>query len=108
MAPPGTEASQLDLMHHFNADNNDASVQLEWKQFQKKLDDAVSHLPPKRQLVFMLCREEKKTYGEVAMLLGISKNTVKEHMVLAMRTIAAFLKPNANIYVLFILLVLTK
>ena len=46
---------------------------------------AVAQLTPQRQKIFILCKEKGKTYEEVAMELGISRNTVKEHMVQSLR-----------------------
>jgi len=46
---------------------------------------AIAELTPQRQKIFILCKEKGKTYDEVAMELGISRNTVKEHMVHSLR-----------------------
>lgn len=62
---------------------NDAEHTVQWRQYQQLLDNAVSRLPAQRQKVFKLCRQNNKTYDEVANELGISRNTVKEHMVKA-------------------------
>ncbi len=49
------------------------------------LGKIMSMLPPQRQEVFRLCRFEEKSYDEVARVLGISKSTVNDHMVKAMK-----------------------
>lgn len=46
---------------------------------------AVEALTPQRQKIFILCKEKGKTYEEAAIELGISRNTVKEHMVQSLR-----------------------
>jgi RNA polymerase sigma-70 factor (family 1) len=61
--------------------------QLQWKQYESVLEHAIANLPPQRRRVFNLCRQEGKTYQEAAELLGISSHTVKEHMMLAMKSI---------------------
>lgn len=61
--------------------------QLRWKEYEALLSDAIDCLPVQRKKVFRLCRDEGKTYDGVARELGISRNTVKEHMVLATRAI---------------------
>ncbi|MBN1403969.1 MAG: hypothetical protein JW942_05825 [Opitutales bacterium] len=38
--------------------------------------------------VFRLCRFENLRYKEIAKVLGISKNTVQNHMVIAMRQLS--------------------
>jgi RNA polymerase sigma-70 factor (ECF subfamily) len=70
---------------------------LQWKEYEQKIQEAVAQLPPKRQIVFRLCREENKSYDDVSNELGISRNTVKEHMVLAMKNITEYLKVHSGI-----------
>lgn len=45
------------------------------------LQRLLAEIPPQSREVFRLCRQEYKTYDEAAALLGISRNTVKKHMV---------------------------
>ena len=59
-------------------------------EYEALISQAIEQLPPQRQAIFRLCRQEGKTYQETAEMLGISKNTVKEHMVLAMKAIRNF------------------
>lgn len=51
------------------------------EEYQTFLQKTLDRLPPKAREVFRLCREQHKTYEEVAALLGISRNTVKNHMI---------------------------
>ena len=46
--------------------------------------EAVAHLPPQRREVFRLAREEGLTYAEIAEVLGLSPQTVANHMSLAL------------------------
>ncbi|GGH63542.1 RNA polymerase sigma-70 factor (ECF subfamily) [Filimonas zeae] len=55
------------------------------------LEKAVAQLPEKRKKVFELCRLQGKTYAEAAAELGISVNTVKNHLSEAGETIRAWL-----------------
>ncbi|HMR20182.1 MAG TPA: RNA polymerase sigma-70 factor [Sphingobacterium sp.] len=52
------------------------------------VEETVSQLPPQQQRVYRLSRQEKLKYEEIAVQMGISKETVKKHMKLAL----AFLK----------------
>ncbi len=45
--------------------------------------NAIELLPPKRKLIFRLCKIECKTYGEVSLQLGISLSTISDHIVKA-------------------------
>ena len=84
-------------IHQFQPDINQVQLQVEWKEYEKKVNEAILQLPPKRQIVFRMCREQNKSYDEVSKELGISRNTVKEHMVLAMKKIEIYLQANSGI-----------
>ena len=53
---------------------------LEEKEFKLKLDQAISELPEKQRVVFLMSRIDKKTYKEIADLLGISKQAVEKRI----------------------------
>ncbi|SJZ39878.1 RNA polymerase sigma-70 factor, ECF subfamily [Chitinophaga eiseniae] len=89
-------ALRLQAMQELQHQTEDADTQLLWKQYESLLRQAIAQLPPQRQKVFRLCREESKSYEEVAVELGISRNTVKEHMVLAMKSIKFFFYTNTD------------
>ena len=63
--------------------------------------EAVSRLPPKRQEVFRLAREEGLTYGEIATVMGVSPQTVANQMSLALgdlrRALAIHLEEDAGV-----------
>ncbi|WP_205510198.1 RNA polymerase sigma factor [Longitalea arenae] len=81
------ENLRMQVMQQFTQSVADADLKLLWQQYEEILQAAINRLPPQRQKVFRRCREEGKSYDEVANELGISRNTVKEHMVLAMKLI---------------------
>jgi len=56
-----------------------------YREYIQFIDDIFSKLPEQSKIVFKLCRQENKTYEETAQLLGISRNTVKKHMVRSMK-----------------------
>lgn len=81
------ENLRVEVMLQFTQSVADADLKVLWQQYEAILHTAINNLSPQRQKVFRLCREEGKTYEQVADELGISRNTVKEHMVLAMKLI---------------------
>ncbi|WP_207514333.1 RNA polymerase sigma factor [Longitalea luteola] len=81
------EHLRLQVMQQFTQSVADADLKVLWQQYEEILQAAINRLPPQRQKVFRLCREDGKTYEQVAEELGISRNTVKEHMILAMKLI---------------------
>lgn len=58
--------------------------------------DAIEQLPPQRKLIFKLCRNEGKSYEEVSYTLGISKSTVRDHMVKAIKFIKDYLQAHTQ------------
>jgi len=65
---------------------------------------AVATLSPQRQKIFILCKEKGKTYEEVAAELGISRNTVKEHMVQSLRSLRNYFAEKDQLTLIIIIL----
>lgn len=62
------------------------------KEFDGRLREAVSLLPPETQKVFRLSRDSGLTYPEIARRTGISVNTVKYHIKQALALLRERLK----------------
>ena len=73
----------------FFADGSNSPLQA--KEYNHLYKQAIDSLSQQRRTVFLLCREEGKTYKEVAGLLGISRHTVKEHMTKSLHNLRNFL-----------------
>lgn len=82
----------------------------EWKELYHEIQHAIELLPPRRQEIFLLCREENMSYDQISSHLHISRNTIKEHMVLAMKAIRAYLRERSLFFlsgILFLLPILS-
>lgn len=90
------EELRLGVMYRLSSLHEHSHGELQWKQYQESLVAAIDQLPPQRQKVFRLCREQNRTYDEAAAELGISRNTVKEHMVLAVKAIREYFKRHSD------------
>ncbi len=95
------------LMHQLQKDIETPHLQLQWKHYNSILLKAIHQLPPQRQRVFKLCREQGKTYDEAASELGISPNTIKEHMISAMKSIKDYVRRHGDIFLLAVIYTLT-
>lgn len=49
--------------------------------YQKFITSVLNSLPPQTKTIFKMCREEGKSYDEVAAVLDISRSAVKKHIV---------------------------
>jgi RNA polymerase sigma-70 factor (family 1) len=69
------------------------------KNYRLIIDQAISELPAQRQKVYLLSRDEGLRQAEIAERMAISLETVKKHMVLALRSIRnyAMAHPEVNI-----------
>lgn len=65
--------------------HNTTEENIQSREYLEQLHRAIENLPARSREIFRLCREQKKTYEEVASLMGISKNAVKNHMVFSMK-----------------------
>ncbi len=55
------------------------------------IDEAIDHLPPRQQKVYLLSRHERKKYSEIADQLGLSRETVKKYLQLATESISSYI-----------------
>lgn len=72
--------------------------------YRQWISDAVAQLPPQQQKVYKLSRYERLKQDEIAAQLGLSKETVKKHMQLAIKFLEQQLKDRMDPPVLTILL----
>jgi RNA polymerase sigma-70 factor (family 1) len=63
------------------------------------IESAVAQLPPQQQQVYLLSRKEGLKHAEIAQQMGISKETVKKYVQLAVKAIAGYIKTNAPLLV---------
>ncbi|MEC3880687.1 RNA polymerase sigma factor [Parapedobacter sp. 10938] len=61
-------------------------------------DESIKALPVQQQAVFILSRHEGLSYDEIAQRLHISPNTVRNHMVCALRTLRHHFTKHGVIY----------
>lgn len=76
---------------------------MEGKETEHLLHEAIDRMPPQRQLVYKLSRQEGKSYKEIAEELNISPKTVQAHLVEAVHSIKQYLQstPGGSIALLF-------
>lgn len=75
------------LDYHRPSQDIDAQQQLETKDLQAVITDAIESLPAKCRIVFSLSRFEDLSHKEIAEKLNISTKTIENHMTKALRII---------------------
>ena len=70
------------------------------RESERLINEAVARLPRQQQLVFRLSKQDGMSREQVAEILQISPNTVKNHMAEAMKYIRTYLKHAAMLYLL--------
>jgi RNA polymerase sigma-70 factor (family 1) len=78
------------------------------KDYFAYLNQVISKISPQSRTVFILCRQQHKSYDEVAELLGISRNAVKKHMVKSMKILSLAVKRDLNLPLSIALILLFK
>lgn len=58
---------------------------MEETEFHQQLEDAISRLPEKARVVFLMNRIDKLTYREIAERLGLSEKTIEKRMTKALK-----------------------
>ncbi|MGF7080745.1 RNA polymerase sigma-70 factor [Mucilaginibacter sp. UYCu711] len=82
--------------------SNTTAEWLDEKELRMQLEKTIGTLPEKCRIVFLLSREENKTYAEIAAELNISQKTVEAHMTKALSTLRQSLKVAAPIFLLLL------
>jgi RNA polymerase sigma-70 factor (ECF subfamily) len=80
--------------------------QIEFNELNNQVKKLISNLPDRQKQVYFLHKEEGLTYPEIAEQLGISKNTVENHMVKALKYLRQNIDNSLLINILFISLFL--
>ncbi|MEN0055651.1 MAG: RNA polymerase sigma-70 factor [Mucilaginibacter sp.] len=82
-----SEKTMGEIVKNFVVQHKPTDERLMNADYAAFLQKQLSTLPERSREVFRLCRQEGRTYEEVAQELGISKSAVKNHMVSSMKVL---------------------
>lgn len=85
------------------SDENSVDNQLINKENEQLLQDALDRLSPQQKRIFILSRHQGMNHEEIATRLQISRNTVKTHLVHALRALRHTLPLHSDTVVLILL-----
>lgn len=80
--------------------------QIEFNELNSQAEKLIANLPERQKQVYLLHREEGLTYAKIAERLGISKNTVENHMVKALKYLRQNIDNSLLLNMLFVCLFL--
>jgi RNA polymerase sigma-70 factor (family 1) len=81
---------------------NNTQEKLDLRFSQQLFSEAVQLLPPQRALIFKLRHEEGLGYDEIAARLDLSRNTVRNHLMLALKQMREYLIRHGIVLLLFL------
>lgn len=93
-----SDALLINVLQIQNTTEEDVVV----RDLGRYVDTLIDKLPKQQRIVFKLSRIDGLSYKEIAQQQNISPNTVKNHMVEALKTLRAHLKYAHIIYFLFL------
>ncbi len=91
-----------ELQKRMTAENNNVSEYINFKETEGLLDKAIASLSPQRQKVYLLSRRQGMRIEEIAAEMQISYNTVRNHLVEALRQIRHYYLEHLSVTVLLI------
>lgn len=83
-------------------------AELEKEEFARLVENAIRRLPPKRQQIFRMSRQDGLAHKEIASQLGLSPHTVKDHLVMALKSIKDYLRQFLDSGLLIVILLLLR
>lgn len=92
------------IMKNAEPSQNQVEEVYQYRESNSNLQQAITHLPERRKLIFELCHNEGLTYKQVAEKLGITDSTVNSQMVKALKSIKDFLLLKGTVLLISLLL----
>ena len=80
--------------------------QIEFNELSSKVEKLIAQIPDRQKQVYLLHREEGMTYPQIAEQMGISQNTVENHMAKALKYLRQNVGNSLLINMLFVNLLL--
>lgn len=88
---------QQNLYTNMEALRNTNEDELLQKELNKLYQLAIEQLPRQKRTAYLLSREQHLSYEEIALQMGLSKNTVRNHMTEAIRFIRNYITNHAGL-----------
>jgi RNA polymerase sigma-70 factor (ECF subfamily) len=90
----------------FTEEHNTVEENMEFRELQNIVNQAVEQLPPQQKLIYKLNRQEGLKNDEIAQQLNLSEKTVKNHLTEALRSIKEHLQTSSGTSMALLVLVM--
>lgn len=105
MQKKATERNFIDrLSHRINDQIKNENPDTLSEKYRELIEGVIEKLPPQAQKVYLMSRDERMKYEEIAQTLNISPVTVKKHIQYANKFIATNLSSKLNTVIVGVLL----
>lgn len=94
------EALKERVRHRTPHFHNDTEEAIDYANLKRIAKVAICRLPVQQQRVYRMSRDQHLTHEEIGQCLGISPNTVKNHVIKALQAIKAHLRVHTDISLL--------
>jgi len=91
------EKLKKELWHYIETSRNETEDKIFNDEYQGFITSALSDMTPQKQLIFKLSRSDGKSHKEIAAQLGISKSTVKNHVVEILQYLRKYLELHTDL-----------
>lgn len=98
------EKYRVEVTEKLNVLHTDTSEKIEFSDLKRVVDHIIAELPQQQQAVLKLKKFDELSYDEISERLNISKNTVKNHLMAALKTLRSRMDREGILYALLILL----
>jgi RNA polymerase sigma-70 factor (family 1) len=85
---------------------NDTEERIDFNESLKLIEEAAAILPDQRRAIYLLSRKEGLSHEQIAARLQISKNTVKNQLVKALKSIKMYLQEHATNFCVAVFIIL--
>ena len=79
--------------------NNELEEKMQFDEYQDFINKVLMTLTPQSRKIFKLCRLQGMSYDEAAMVVGVSRNIIKKHMVKSMKVFRTAVEKDLGIAV---------
>ena len=100
------EKHQQRMRELFDEEAGNPEEMLINKQKRKLIADVIRELPPQQQTAYKLSRDEGLSYQQIAEKMGLSVNTIKVHISVALKALRAFLSSQKNEFLTLVILII--